>query len=155
VFLVRYLKFFYIFSSTINSADKAKPKHSVYMKILTNHFQLLSLVASIEYNWPAEIDAFMNSQKGVAEVTDQVFSVDCYLMDSDGNQPNTRTYYQKIIMFSFMPFLLALGCFVTWLIIAKCKNMWSRFSDYYISTIVVVLFLVHPNITKVMFSAFK
>ena len=52
VFLVR---------STLMSADKKKPVHSVYLKIMANHFQLIGTIASIEYNWPEEIDILINS----------------------------------------------------------------------------------------------
>jgi hypothetical protein len=34
------------------SADKQKPVHSVYLKIMANHFQVIGIIANIEFNWP-------------------------------------------------------------------------------------------------------
>jgi hypothetical protein len=47
--------------STLLSADKIKPIHSVYIKIIANHFQMLGAISNIDYNWPNEIEELHNS----------------------------------------------------------------------------------------------
>ena len=37
-----------------------KPLYSVYLKIFLNHFQLLQVIATIQFGWPFEIAAILN-----------------------------------------------------------------------------------------------
>jgi len=45
----------FLVRSAMASAHQAKPVHSVYMKIMTNHFQMLGAISNIEYHWPEAI----------------------------------------------------------------------------------------------------
>lgn len=48
----------FLVKSTLASADKQKPVHSVYLKILTNHMQILGAISNIDYQWPEVINKF-------------------------------------------------------------------------------------------------
>jgi hypothetical protein len=43
----------YLTRSTMRSASKLKPVYNVYLKIITNHFQILSAITNIDYSWPS------------------------------------------------------------------------------------------------------
>ena len=45
----------FLVRSTLNSANKQKPVHAVYLKILTNHIQILGAISNINYSWPEQI----------------------------------------------------------------------------------------------------
>jgi|LauGreDrversion4_2_1035121.scaffolds.fasta_scaffold42326_2 hypothetical protein len=43
----------FLVRGTLMSADKEKSVTSVYMKILTNHIQILGAISNIDYQWPS------------------------------------------------------------------------------------------------------
>jgi len=130
-----------------------------------NHVQLILLTASFNFNWPEQVTSFFNVAKPVAEMTTQIFSVDCFLQSGVQNLTGSTTVtssngfriiFMKEIMIAAMPIILAICAFVLWQLIRCCirKNtfdVWSRT----ISTMVILLFLVHPNIVQVLFYNFK
>lgn len=42
---------------------------SVYIRILLNHLQLLTLTASFDLSWPEQLEQFFSSVKPVSEIT--------------------------------------------------------------------------------------
>jgi hypothetical protein len=77
-------------------------------------------------------------------------------MGSDGEDNGIPVFFQKLIMYGLQPILLLLACIAFWGIVGKVKG-YSRveFRGKLISTMIVVLFLVHPDIAKIMFSSFN
>jgi len=59
----------FLVRSTLQSADKARPIHSVYLKIMANHFQIIGIIANINFSWPSEIQVIYTSQSKVSGVT--------------------------------------------------------------------------------------
>jgi hypothetical protein len=47
--------------STLLSAHKPKEIYSVYFKIFMNYMQLVVLMASFNLNWPAEVQALLDT----------------------------------------------------------------------------------------------
>ena len=66
-----------------------------------------------------------------------------------------RAFYMKLLMFVVLPFLLFCGAFGVWKIITKIqKSSNDMFISKSISTLVILLFFIHPNIVKYVFHAF-
>jgi hypothetical protein len=45
----------FLVRGTLMSASEKKSTVSTYMKILTNHMQILSAISGIDYQWPSQI----------------------------------------------------------------------------------------------------
>ncbi|TNV88036.1 hypothetical protein FGO68_gene5296 [Halteria grandinella] len=160
-----------------------------------NHFQLLTLTASFDLDWPDSLKNFFQATKPVSEVTTQFLSFDCFIdtRKEDGEEV-MRVFYSKMIMMAILPMIIIAISYVVWNIIFLFKrnrpstisvkpqsnqnpsldtslndthpsNMLthsqtlSDVSDQktgrIVSTIIIVLFLVHPTITTIMFNAFN
>lgn len=77
-------------------------------------------------------------------------------MGDDGKSEGIPVFFQKLIMYGLLPFILTGLSFLFWLVVAKVKKQsMSEFRGKFISTLIVVLFLVHPNIAKSMFLTFN
>ena len=50
----------------VRSAHKKKPLVTVYLKIFLNHFQLIQVIATIDFGWPNLIQKVMNYQQLLA-----------------------------------------------------------------------------------------
>ncbi len=108
----------FVVRSTLSSADKDKSVHSVYLKIMTNHFQVLSAISNIDYQWPEVIEEFADSQNQVSSVSNRIFSFDCFLK-SDGSVP---VYFQKLSLYGLMPLAMALADLSFWLVWCTIKG---------------------------------
>jgi hypothetical protein len=65
--------------SNLNNSSKEKNFLPVFLRILLNHFQILTLVGSFDFNWPEQILDFFRAIQPVSEAQSQVISVDCFI----------------------------------------------------------------------------
>ena len=66
--------------STLNGAKEEKNVTSIYLKILVNHLQLISLTQSFNFDFPEELVKFFSGTGDVKESTaTQILSVDCFM----------------------------------------------------------------------------
>lgn len=88
--------------------------------------------------------------------TDEIFSFDCFLQQNDANANNSdKVYTQKLILFAILPLILAIASIGVWMLARLIKGRIRKLKDKIISTMVVLLFLVHPTIAKILFQAFN
>lgn len=91
----------------------------------------------------------------MTQASNNVFSFDCFVM-TNGGPPSVPIFFQKLIMFALLPFLLFLVCLLFWAIVGRIqKRSIQEFRGKFISSLIVVLFLVHPNIAQTMFRTFN
>mmetsp|Transcript_42221 Transcript_42221/g.40447 ORF Transcript_42221/g.40447 Transcript_42221/m.40447 type:complete len:136 (+) Transcript_42221:241-648(+) len=71
------------------------------------------------------------------------------------NDGNMRVYYKKLVIYLMLPVALTFFGLVYWLIVSAIKRSLYSLRSQLISTVVVLLFLIHPTINNMMFSAFN
>ncbi|TNV88070.1 hypothetical protein FGO68_gene15732 [Halteria grandinella] len=186
--------------SNLKGSGEEKNSLPVYFRILVNHLQVVTLVASFDFNWPDEFQAFFKGFKPVAEAQSEIFSVDCLLYYYSNNEDVKPYYVKSIVLFSLPPAMIIVSVFV-WVIIYQKEKLLKKkeslsddqldaevterssnkfddtdkalveldfstiqlkepeaigdFSGKIILTIIVILFLIHPTITREMFNLFK
>ena len=150
----------FMIRSTLAGALQRKNIQSVYIKLLMNHLQLIVLTASFEFDWPDRVVKFFDTTEPVAQVSQQILSVDWFLdqRNSGGGAGNfIRLYYQKMIIYALLPILLALGCIAFWSLFfwKKRTGMEGKKSSRIMASLIILFFLVHPTIVEYMFSNFK
>ena len=64
---------------TLASTLAKKSNISVYLKILTNHLQLIVITLNFDLDWPNEVNAVNESAQPLADVSSQLISFDCFL----------------------------------------------------------------------------
>ncbi|OMJ86544.1 hypothetical protein SteCoe_11895 [Stentor coeruleus] len=140
--------------TTLRTAFAAKALHSIYIKIFTNYLQLVFLTAQFNLDWPVYVLELFNVQKSAATVTEQLFSVDCYI--KNGESPtSSSSYFYKIGVLACLPLAITGVSFLVWITICFINNTYSYIRRQFLTTIVVLFFLVYPNIVKVMFLNFS
>ncbi len=140
--------------TTFKSAYEPSSLHSIYIKIFTNYLQLVMITTQFDLEWPELVLELFSIQKQSGTITDQVFSVDCYLTDgsSDAYQ---EVYFQKLIVLALVPAILWFLSFVFWGIMAQKNQDRTYLRKEMIATDVILFFLVHPNITRSSFAVFS
>ena len=94
-------------------------------------------------------------------MTAQIFSFDCFIDSRDGDASEIadsaffRIYYVKLLFFALLPFLIATVSFGSWRLYARISKNSESIIGRATSTMVILLFLVHPNIVQYMFNTFN
>ncbi|CDW82469.1 UNKNOWN [Stylonychia lemnae] len=149
----------FMIRSTLNGAMEINNVTSIYLKILLNHFQLILVTASFDFRWSQQIVEFFSSTKQVATASTQVFSFDCFLDTRSSNEQSSqverRIFFQKLIMIALLPFLLTILCCIVWNIYKKIKKDQIEIRGKLLSSLVILLFLVHPSLVTYSFHNFK
>ncbi|CDW87056.1 UNKNOWN [Stylonychia lemnae] len=152
----------FVVRSTLLGARQSKNVTSIYLKIMMNHLQLIVLCSSFSFDWPRMLIDFYTEIKPVAQATTQIFSFDCFIDKRGGDQNDVsdqveffRIFYQKMIILAVTPLLLGFCSWIFWLTYHKIKHIKEKYQGKIISTLIILLFLVHPNIVHYMFNNFK
>ena len=128
-----------------------------------NHLQLITLTASFDFHWPEVVNKFFAVPGPAATVGDQLFSFDCFLVGEAGDvltyldptKQYFRVFYVKLIIMALLPIILSIIVYSVWGIICCVKKDYSQLKTKAISSMVILLFLIHPNIVQTMFSHFQ
>lgn len=144
-----------IVRSTIKSANEPKALHSIYFKIFANYLQLIMLTAQLQLDWPQIVLSFFSIHQTAGSVAEQMFSFDCYLENDTDEASYKKVYFQKLIFLANIPALLGLLSIIAWTIICMLKRSTKDFARHVMATIVVLLFLAHPGLTKTFFGVFS
>ena len=160
VLAVALIVVFIITKSTLDGALVRKNLQSIYFKILMNHLQLIFLSASFDFDWPSNVEGFFDIIKPTSQVSTQILSFDWFMddrLESDDTEQASDLYFTKLIMFALLPLVLIIGSLIFWTVFYMCKDRAERSKAKVrvIATIVILLFLTHPSIVKLMFKSFN
>lgn len=147
---------------TVKKEDKDKSnKAAILMKILTNYFQLVSIVSSFNFNWSDNASTMVQGQSQASEATGQVFNFDCVLKSMGTQNIGLSSFFLKLSFIALFPVLAYLICRIVWLIIylkrhkKKIKEFLSEMNNKLTTSIVVIMFIIHPNIVKTSIYGFR
>jgi hypothetical protein len=142
-----------IVSTAIKSAYKASSHLSIYVKILLNYLQLVMMTANFDLNWPSYLRSVIKTQQIIGNVSEQVFSIDCFFQ-GDGEEDQGNAVRMKIVILSFVPLLMWLLGAVWWLPYSLITRKYGHLKNELVTTSVVFFFLIHPSLVKLMFAFF-
>ena len=142
-----------LIKTTIRSAFSTKEHYSIYIKIFTNYLQLMSLTANFNFNWPTYVLELFNVQQQAVSGADTLFSVDCYL-STKGTGNVGDSYYYELILMALLPFIIFAISSLAWLGVTFHTMDYSYLKRELLLTVIILVFLVYPNITIFNFSHF-
>ncbi|OMJ90424.1 hypothetical protein SteCoe_7231 [Stentor coeruleus] len=143
-----------LYKSSIKSAFAPTSKHSIYIKIFTNYLQLVFLTIQFDLKWPSYAVSFFGVQKTAATATESIFSVDCYISTKNTGNPE-NSYYYKILLLAVAPLIIIAVSILVWFGISTIKMTNAYMKRELFLTIIVIFFLIYPNVVKFMFSHFS
>ena len=123
---------------------------SVFFKIMANHFQLVLLTLSFEFDWPKQVEALFDIAQPVADVSSRILSLDCFLSLASTGLQNVYVY---LLVYLLMPIgVVGISLLFWWI---KAHHSRRHALNRAITTIIVLLFLLHPSLTLHIFTIFK
>ncbi|OMJ88200.1 hypothetical protein SteCoe_9934 [Stentor coeruleus] len=139
----------YIIYRTYEDANEMKVYHSVLIKILMNYFQVMMITSALKMRWPKPFYQLINIQEQIGSSTGKLLSIDCLIQDTTDISP----FYVNILLNFLAPFILGSLIALVWGIVALFKGI-KRIIIPFTTSIVVVLFLIHPGISNMSLSIF-
>jgi|TARA_B110000091_G_scaffold181412_1_gene198823 hypothetical protein len=142
---------------TIKEAGDDETTSETIKKILLNFLQLTSLAASLPLQWPDIVETCLTTMATLSSAGSTLLIPDCELT----NIPTADAFYMKQIFFALLvPIIIIVTLFV-WTVIRCCcaKNIFKMnkkdVKNNTILTIVLMLFLSYPMLTRLCLSALK
>ena len=136
--------------TTLRSAYKVKSLKSIYIKIFINYIQLVYLTTQFNLAWPDFLLGLFQVQESTANASEQMFSLDCFLEENSYE----KSYFYKTVIMALLPGVAWALSGLVWGAIAYFKSKKSYLQKELVATMIVLFFLVHPTLVKVMFSVF-
>jgi len=163
----------YLVYANIKDATKTAEEAVVssMSKVFLDYLQIVSMAKGFQIRWPSAVAQLFKYESVVSNPMDQVFSLDC-MLDLNVPAPTIRPFYTKMLGFVLLPFLsflLPLAIVPVYLFSRRYKA-WrkktpltsemmtaekKRAWQYYTTTSIVVLFMVHPMVSQKMFKLFS
>lgn len=135
-------------------------RSAIYIKILFNYIQILAILGSFPFEWPQEILNLFSQNKEAVSSSQSFFSIDCFLKQDVFSKVGLRVFWTKLLLYAVSPFGFFMISFAIWIIYfyakyrSNIKQHKAEFTSYFITTMVILLFMIHPNIIQQDFSAF-
>jgi len=134
----------------LRGARKTSSRMAIYVKIFVNFLQMLAVVVSIDLSWPTFVRRFLDAQHLLGSVAEQLFSTACILQETD----ISSIYFGKVVIIIVLPAVLIALLMLSFLLLTAFRAMHLG-RDKVVTSAVVILFILHPSITKVLFSSFS
>ena len=148
----------------ISTALKPSPT-SIYIKILLNHIQLVSITAGFNFQWPPMILSFFGYISPIAKASDNIISTDCVLdfrekgsVDMNANTaPSSELRIDQInlMMYWAYPWLIAFCVVVSYSIILKRYGQMKILESRFVTAYIFIIFMIFPSITQKMVDQFN
>ena len=140
----------------INLKKTTDSQTTTLMRILTSYLQVISTVLAFDANYPDIVDDLFSPAHTIGSSSESFVSLDCFIQDSEMNAfaPNAAIF--KIFLISLLPIFLIILYSVMWAILhtifRKCLHDMKR---SIVVSIIVILFLLHPALTRSSLSMFQ
>jgi hypothetical protein len=173
IVLVVFIVIVVAFTLSSGSGSKNKFKLNVLLRVLLNHIQMMSICVSFEMNWPEAIDSMLKSTVPVANIGTRFISLDCFIdqRNDDGSGENALPLiFVRLIIFTTLPVVMIIAAVIFWNIrylisikgigkqskadLYERQKLRERKSSQITTTIVVMLFIIHPSIVRGIFDLF-
>lgn len=135
----------------IRGATRPRSEIAIHLKIFMNYLQMVVVGSALNLNWPSFARSFLSGQEVAGSFAEQLFSFGCLLLEV--SVPPASLYYTNVLLTSLLPLALFLLCALVWLLFSCCLSLQNK-SRKIGASAVIILFILHPTITKQMFSMF-
>ena len=137
--------------------NHVKANNSVLLRIIINYLQIISLLASIDVEWPSLLGNLLSTNSKFSSLSEEVFSVNC-LFIYGVKRFNIEAAYLKTLLIVLSPFGFVLCGVIFWVIYFKYKKQAlsdKNLTNKVITTIVIIGFNLQPTVIKNAFALFQ
>ena len=154
--LILLVSIFFVILIIVNIRKKNETQQSILLRILANYFQLLTVALSFDMKFPSVItESFYPVQK-LGSSSEVFLSLNWFFKDAKivGFTPSTAIF--KTFLSGILPLILIGIGIASWGILYIIPTKWFKdFSRNVAITTIVIIYLLHPTLTKVGLQLFQ
>ena len=124
---------------------------SVYMRILTNYFQILTLAQSYDLSWDDNLKKFLEAISFIAKSSEILLSIDCFVRD---NGIQTHPVFIKMIIACTFPIICMGVVFIFWMLLKLFKPKSEAITNL-VKSVIIIIFMSLPPITSITFAIYN
>ena len=140
----------------INLRKTLENQTTTLMRILTNYLQVVSTVLAFDANYPDIVNDVFTPANIIGSSSESFVSLDCFIQDNRMNAfaPNETIF--KITLVWLLPIALILIYDIVWICMYFIlKKYFKDIKRNIIVSVVVILYLLHPALTRSSLSIFQ
>ena len=131
-------------------------QQSILLRIIANYFQLLTAAMSFNLKFPKSLTQALFPAQKIGTSSDAFLSFDWFISDSSVLVIDPNIAIFKVILTGLLPIaLILIGIWVISLVYFIPAKVWKEFKRNLWITIIVILYLLHPMLTKVGIEMFQ
>jgi hypothetical protein len=147
---------FFIMLIVVQIRKKKESQQSILLRILANYLQLLTATLSFDLKFPKALTDMLYPVEKVGQSSEAFLSIDCFFRDHELTlfAPSNALY--KVFLTGLLPIFLVLISII--FLCSLYPISFKVFKDLkrnIIVTIVVLMFLLHPTLTRVGLEMFQ
>ena len=131
--------------------SQPKSVFSVYSRLALNHCQFLMLLASFRFDWPSAVKSFFQLFQSVTDSPHELFSLDCLLAAFSPLPP----FYNLLLLQMCLPLIGTLAITLFFCVRARLRRGPPLSCGQLTAPVLVMAFLLHPAVSRGIFSLFK
>lgn len=154
--LVSLVGAFFIILIIVGIRKRRESQQSILLRILANYLQLLTAALSFNLKFPKALTELMYPVERIGASSEAFLSFDCFVRDTEIKAFTPSVAIFKIFLTGLLPIALVFLAMIVWLIIfVTCRRWVPDIVRNMVITVIVILFLLHPMLTKVGLEIFQ
>ena len=134
-------------STLKNSKNNSnKQSLSVYFKILLNYIQMISIIQTLDLQWPLSVQNYFNIYSNIGGASIHILSLDCLLQNY---HIETEPIYIQTMFILSIPFIIFFGAIIIFAIISWIKKYVQK--AHIVNTFIIISVFFQPSIIKLLF----
>ena len=140
----------------INLKKTTENQTTTLMRIMTNYLQVVSTVLAFNANFPELINRLSSPASTIGSPSESFVSIEWFIHNSEINAFTPNSTIFKIFLISVLPLcLIIIYWFLWWLLYLLFNKYFNDIKRNIIVSVIVILFLLHPALTKSGLSIFQ
>ena len=111
-----------MFDEPAEEEEENQDYSSIYLKILFNYLQILSVFGTLDFNWPITLKEFFKVSETTVSSPKKFFIFDCLLKQSSFKERNFRLFYTQLLLFAVSYFLFCVPMAIFWVLYFYIKG---------------------------------
>lgn len=147
---------FFIVLIVVGIRKRKESQQSILLRILANYLQLLTAALSFDMKFPKALTDMLYPVERVGSSSEAFLSVDCFFRDTEITAFTPSNAMFKIFLTGLLPIFLILVSSIVWFCMYPIRyKVFQDLKRNITVTTVVILFLLHPTLTRVSLEMFQ
>ena len=126
------------------------------LKEIINHCVVLAAISSIKFDWTATLQRILDVQGYIVLLLSRLVAFQCLVAGSEGMHDLEFTpFFKHLLVTALSPLILIAWFVLVMFIVSLTKGSFNAIRDQLICAVIVILWMLHPDICHAVFASFS